>query len=356
VEEGDRLVGLGLFSRRLAGHRRVVPVRRIESLLTGEPADDEIWSEYVGLIAEEGLEEAVGRAVGEAFVRRALGGFDELLCPRVDGSDRATAAMFDHLARWGHPVEMEHRTTCPFAALPGSWDAYLKTRRKAQRYAIRLSLSELEAWAGSREVNLVAATDAASLARGWAIFQQLHGARWAARRPRGLFSSERFARFHEEVHQHLFDRNRLDLLWLEVGGEPVAALYNLREGTRTQVYQSGRIVDDLPSRLSLGTAVHAHAIRRAIDRGDTEYDFLGGATLYKRQFATDQRDLVDRRAWGASPRADAVRGSVSALESLIARMKPLLAGAPAPEEAAPTQPAPPAEPGTSPQSIVPPPR
>jgi CelD/BcsL family acetyltransferase involved in cellulose biosynthesis len=93
----------------------------------------------------------------------------------------------------------------------------------------------------------------------------------------------------------LLERGALELLWLEVRGEPVAAAYNLVWGRRVQFYQSGRKMD-VPRRVRPGLVLHALAIQQSITAGRTEYDFMGGAVRYKAELATASRPLVSIRA------------------------------------------------------------
>src|SRR5262249_54569440 len=107
--------------------------------------------------------------------------------------------------------------------------------------------------------------------------------------------SSRFDSFHKAVMPVLLDAGALDLSWILARGEPVAAAYNYAWDGKVSFYQSGRRVD-LPARLRPGIVIHAHAIRRAIEDGRREYDFLGGAVRYKVQLSTGTRPLVALRA------------------------------------------------------------
>jgi hypothetical protein len=323
VEDGGRLIGLALFTRRRAFHRKVVPIRRLELWMTGEPREHEVWSEYVGVLAEAGREGEVAEALATALSTGRSGRFDELSITRASSDDPLIPALATALERRGFEVTTTPGAVCPYARLPSTWDGYLKGLKKGYRYAVRLSLAELEKWADGKPIQLRSADDPRAAAEGFAVLQRLHALRWAHQREGGLFASDRFTRFHERVVPRLFDDGHLDLLWLTVGEQPVAALYNLVAGGRSQVYQSGRVVD-VPRRLSLGTAMHAHAIQRAIARGDREYDFLGGPTLYKRQLSTDTRTLVDLVARAPHLRAQAAASATRLVDQLAARVRPLL--------------------------------
>ena len=87
----------------------------------------------------------------------------------------------------------------------------------------------------------------------------------------------------------------LQLLWLTVRDEPIAAIYNILWNGKVYFYQSGRKID-LPSKIRPGLVMQAYALRRAIEAGRREYDFLGGAARYKLQLALASRPLVQFRA------------------------------------------------------------
>ena len=67
VYDGSRLIGLAPLLRRVWWYRHAVPYRRLELLGTGEDEEDEIGSDYVGVIAEPGSEEGVAEALAETF-------------------------------------------------------------------------------------------------------------------------------------------------------------------------------------------------------------------------------------------------------------------------------------------------
>jgi CelD/BcsL family acetyltransferase involved in cellulose biosynthesis len=104
----------------------------------------------------------------------------------------------------------------------------------------------------------------------------------------------------------LLEQGALDLSWLEVRGEPVAALYSIVWDGKVHFYQSGR-KPDVPQNIRPGIVLHVHAIQRAIAAGLREYDFLGGASQYKTRMSTATRGLVQLRATRAAV-LDTVRG------------------------------------------------
>jgi len=82
---------------------------------------------------------------------------------------------------------------------------------------------------------------------------------------------------------------------ISVRGAPIAALYNIAWNGKVYCYQSGRTLD-VPKNVRPGVVAHVYAIRRAIETGRTEYDFMAGISQFKRKLALAYKPLVRVRA------------------------------------------------------------
>jgi CelD/BcsL family acetyltransferase involved in cellulose biosynthesis len=323
VEEGGELVGLLPLSRRLALHRGAIPVRRLELLGTGEREEDEIGSDYVGGLVARGYEARAARAVADAIRGGALGEWDELRLASMSADDPWVARLGEALGACGITASIVAGAECPYIPLPGTWDAYLEALGSERRYVVTRSLRELDKWAGAAGWELRLAGSADELAEGKEALKRLHAERWSAKGRSGVFASARFERFHDGVMPRLLageDGASLELLWLVVRGEPVAAAYYLLYGGRVQFYQSGRRLD-VPKGFRPGIALHALAIRRSIRANRSEYDFLAGASRYKRHLALATRHLVQLRAVAPGLRARAVEATCLLAERAIERVR-----------------------------------
>jgi CelD/BcsL family acetyltransferase involved in cellulose biosynthesis len=292
--EGDRLVGIAPLQTRRHWYRPGIPFRRLELLASGEHESDEICSEYIGVIAEQGREVAVVEALTATLLGGGLGAWGELVLPAMDGESPIPWLLANALERVGIATETEVMGSCPYIQLPSSWDDYLASLSSAGRYLVTRSLRVFDEWAdGSAELH--AARSAAELDAGRRVLAALHGERWGRSGRTGAFRSPRFAAFHDEVMQRLLAEGALELLWLTVRGDPVAVVYNILWKGKVYFYQSGRMID-VPKGVRPGIVMHARAIQRAIATGRREYDFLAGASQYKMQLATAARSLVRVRA------------------------------------------------------------
>ena len=301
-DERGQIVGIVPLVRRWTLREAVVPVPTLELMGSGEDQEDEICSEYLGPIAARGHEGTVARTLADVLCSARIDPWDELRMPAMDAADPMVHEVVGALRDRAIDVQLHATHECPRVMLPATWEGYLAGLGAHRRYLVRRTLQDLEVWAGPGGAALRRARDERELAEGWAVLQALHEGRWGGA---GVFRSERFRRFHEAVMPRLLrgEGGELELLWLEVRGAPVAAIYTIVHDVDVQVYQVGRELD-VPKGVRPGVALHLLAIRRAIELGRRSYDFLGGAALYKQQLALGEpRRLVTLSAVAPTLRA-----------------------------------------------------
>lgn len=339
-DAAGEVVGILPLLRRWVMRGGVIPVATLELLGTGEDLDDEIFSEYLGAIVARGFEGAVAAELAETLSGGRVGAWDELHLRAMRGDDPTIAPLVGELHERAIEAELRVTHECPYIVLPATWEGYVGALDSSRRYFVRRTLRDLDAWAGKGGAVLRRAGNPAELARGWSILQALHAERWEGG---GVFHSARFRQFHEAVMPALLrgEGGSLDLLWLEIAGEPVAATYSIVHAGDVHFYQSGRKLD-VPRQARPGIAMHLLAIRRAIEQGHRTYDFLARADPYKQKLAPAcSRSLVALSAVAPTVRARAssevrrkVRLLVGMARDFAARNLPL-----------PSPPAPPPEPG-----------
>jgi CelD/BcsL family acetyltransferase involved in cellulose biosynthesis len=306
VVENDagEIIGILPLLRRTIRRSGVIPVRTLELVGSGEDQADEIFSEYLGAVVARGQEQLVAGKMADMLRAGDFGTWDELLMPAMSEDDPWIQLFAGELRKSGIDTEVERGLECRYIALPASWDEYLKTSLDGQsRYFVKRTLREFDAWAQPQGgAVLKRASSEGELSQGWEILLSGHAERWEGG---GVFRSDKFRKFHETVTRGLFAGTGgvLDLLWLEVGGKPIASVYNIVYDKDVHFYQSGR-VRDVPKGVRPGIAVHLYAIRRAIELGYRSYDFLGMPSQYKRSLAPkNSRFLVTLTAVGPGLRA-----------------------------------------------------
>ncbi|MFS8068221.1 MAG: GNAT family N-acetyltransferase [Byssovorax sp.] len=291
LRRGHVLAGLVPLLARWHWYSRGIPFRRLELLGTGERERDEVCSEYLNVVAERGAEEEVIASLADALTRGVFGAWDELVLEAMDGTSAVPELLASRLRQSEARATIEETSVARYIQLPATWEAYLEALPSTNRYLVTRSLRDFARWAGDG-LELREARSRLDLTEGRRVLLALHDSRWG---DGGAFASPRFDAFHGDIMPALLDRGALDLSWLYAHGEPVAALYNLRWDGRVYCYQSGRKLD-LPRAIRPGIVMHVHAIRRSIEAGMREYDFLGGTSQYKRKLAPTTRPLVRLRA------------------------------------------------------------
>ncbi|HKV39497.1 MAG TPA: GNAT family N-acetyltransferase [Blastocatellia bacterium] len=287
--DNGRLVGIAPWLKRRHVYRGHLPFQRIEPLGTGEDPQDEVCSDYADLIAERGFEAAVANSLAAALASGAFGDWDELVLPASSGEAPLPRMLADSLAGIGFQACSETIGEVFYIPLPDSWEEYLGALRGPDRYYLRRSLRDFESWSGS-DYELKTASCAPELERGKEILIELHNERWKREGHGGAFASSLFTAFHSELLPRLLDERAVELSWLTVRGEPIAALYNIVWDGKVYFYQSGR-KPGVPKGIRPGVVIHQAAIKQAIEAGRREYDFLGGPSQFKRQMALASRPL-----------------------------------------------------------------
>jgi CelD/BcsL family acetyltransferase involved in cellulose biosynthesis len=311
LSQGDQLIGLAPLLHRRAWFRDLIPLRRLEFLGSGERDKDGICSAYLNVVCDRGREPEVARLLARALVHQ-ISDWDEVILPRMDGTSSMPALLAEAFAAEGMLVEREHTAEARYVPLPSSWDDYLRGLSKKNRAYVKNSLREFEDWAGSSiELHRVASFD--DLEVGRRTLFALHNQRWQT--TGGAFSSQNFRSFHDRMLRSLLGQEALELAWLTVRGQPVAAVYNAIWNNKVYCYQCGRR-PDLPPRARAGIYLNLRLMQAHIEAGRREYDFLGGNYQYKRQLAPATRALVRvriaRPGWREEARRLVERGVVQA--------------------------------------------
>src|SRR5437660_2521926 len=145
--EANRLIGLAPFLRRRHWYIPGLPFRRLEMLGSGEHESEQIYSEYLSLICEQGAEARVARAFAAAVVGGDFGNWDELVIPRMDGGGVLPGLLVESFNRVGISADIAVNENAPYIPLPDTWDGYQQTLTSSRRYFINRSLKDFHAWA-----------------------------------------------------------------------------------------------------------------------------------------------------------------------------------------------------------------
>lgn len=177
-------------------------------------------------------------------------------------------------------------SVCPFVTLPDSFDAYLATLSANTRQKIRRVLRKV---GGDPAFRFTCATPE-TIERDVALLLGLWDRKWRPQkgeRTDNIVATMRFMLSAAGRNGTLY----LPMLWH--GDVLLGALGNLIDPIRKEMLFliAGRNTD--AGETPPGIALHAYAIREAIQRGFRIYDFLRGDEKYKFSFAQETQKIPD---------------------------------------------------------------
>jgi len=276
--------------RRLIG---VAPWYLDENPLMGSAirwlGDGEVCTDHLSLICNAEDSGRVASAIADSLTV-SHDDWERIDLNSVYADDPAIGHLLTVLEERECIVTRTTADSCWAVELPSTWDDYLAGISKSHRKQLRqLERRVLE----SDRVRWHCVQSAAELDAAWTVLVDLHQRRRKSLGEPGCFASRTFFNFHREVVDRLLARGELRMSWLALDGRPAAAEYHLADSRATYAYQGG--VD--PDRLDeeSGRLSTILCMRRAIDEGHKQLDFLRGDEPYKAHWRATPRATFDYR-------------------------------------------------------------
>jgi CelD/BcsL family acetyltransferase involved in cellulose biosynthesis len=287
---GNELIGIAPMLKRTVQHYGVLPFRRIEFLASGEDEADEICSDYLDFILKRGREEEAVKGIVK-YIQEEDADWDEVLLTDVSGDSPNLPLLKTLCEDRNTRLQTMRDELCVYVQLPDSWDELLKNLKKSFRQKIN---RDRRAFAG-QEGELKVIESREGFEEGFDALVELHQQRWLSKGMPGVFSSEKFTRFHRLFAPKAIQNSWLKLYLALKDGEPIAAIYNFAYNHKIHSYQSGFRQENsgLHSPVVL---LRSFAIEHAIGFGCREYDFLKGREgSYKFEWLPQTRNIVQLR-------------------------------------------------------------
>lgn len=268
VRDGDRLVA-------------IAPLMLEDGALQFNASKEE--TDYLDLIARPEDAAAAWGAVLAAVTAPEFPAWSTLDLWNILDSSPSLPALAQGAAAYGLIHAVEAAEVCPVVALPDSFDAYLEMLDSKERKEMKRKLRR----ARGAEVKLEQVTDPAALAPAVDDFLTLLES--STFEKGSWLNGRRSAVFHAVAAATLAN-GMLELLFLTLDGRRVATLFSFDYNGRTWVYNSG-LDPTAASSLGLGVILTAQAIERAIERGNTTFDFMRGDEAYKYRFGAQDTHI-----------------------------------------------------------------
>ena len=176
-------------------------------------------------------------------------------------------------------------TPMPYVDLTGvEWDAFWAQRGRKLRKYVRSRMNQIEQ---AHELSYRQTDNALELPADMSTLLALHERRFGRR---SLLLDPTAQAFHRDFAGAALERGWLRLVFMELDAQPVAASYGWNVGGRYGDYNGGFSPDW--AKTSVGLLLMVHTLRRALDQGATEYDFLLGDEPYKSRFTASRREVA----------------------------------------------------------------
>lgn len=165
---------------------------------------------------------------------------------------------------------------CCYTSLPKSYEAFFKSLSRNQRKYLRKNERKI---GNDFRVKYIEHSQDQSIDEGMDNLFLLHQKRWMSRGFLGAFADKKDRNFHIDVAKTFSRKNWLELITLNLSGNPVSTFYGFKYKSKFYEYLNGW--DPAYSRYSLANIHRAYMIRKFIQEGLVEHDFLRGGEEYK---------------------------------------------------------------------------
>lgn len=232
-------------------------------------------TDYLDILVDRDYQQAVYQSLADAFVSHREQ-FDSLDLCNIP-AESPTCSLFPQiLAEKGLAVNAQQQEVCPVIPLPDTFDDYLEMLDKKQRKEIQRKLRRAQGQGDSLN---------------WYVVNSDYDINAETEKFLALMTAshpEKAQFLNDQQHQTFFrnivpaaaEAGWLQLNFLEIAGEAVAAYFNFDYNNHIWVYNSG-LEPGKAAALSPGIVLLVYNIEYAIQQGREVFDFLRGDEQYK---------------------------------------------------------------------------
>jgi CelD/BcsL family acetyltransferase involved in cellulose biosynthesis len=218
----------------------------------------------------------------------------------VDSGSPVVVQLASVLESHGWSLRTQELESAWITELPASWQPFEKSikkcfRRKIQKAHRNMLLPGVE---------IQFLEDPGQIQQRWSDVERLHQARRESRSQAGCFAEEGMSAFLQNAMMRLAENRKAFVLLASQDGQPFGMCVVLRQPDCWFMYQTG--FDPELARLEPGHLLMTCAVRRAVEQGCPNFDFLRGDEPYKARWNTVRSPLARVRLipnrWGPQAR------------------------------------------------------
>lgn len=278
-DEQQVLVGIASLFIALQDGKRIVRFVGCEDV-----------TDYLDMLVDRDVSDEVYSALASAFAsHHDL--FDVIDLCNVPAESPSCTVFVEKLRTSGFSPAIRTQEVCPIIRLPNTFDAYLDTLDKKQSKELRRKLRIVEAQGD--EISWYIVDDRHDLDHEISTFLRLMEASHPEKAQ--FLTDEQHIRFFRSIVPAAAKAGWLQLNFLQIAGEQVAAYLNFDYNNRILVYNSG-LDPEKAAALSPGIVLLAYNIEHAIAHGYDEFNFLRGDEPYKYRMGAVDTQVLNLQA------------------------------------------------------------
>ena len=217
----DKVVGLGLVTSRLRVRHRVMPVWTAWLNQTGDPAQDIITTEYNDILADRLIETEVRLACLRFLLARSRIGGRRIGEVVLGGLQETRTSDIQKLNRPIRELASVGSARIDLAAIRRSGKPYMAHLRPSVAKRLRRSM---DLYQSRGDVRLSMANSIKETRQFFDMAGAFHQQRWIDKGHPGAFAYPFYVDFHHRLIEAAFPLGALELVKVEVGGEPIGFL------------------------------------------------------------------------------------------------------------------------------------
>ncbi len=254
-------------------------------------ADQEVGSEYLGLLVAPGREQRFLQALQSHLQGRwVLADLQGIRTDAIIGRELTEALIASPRRTY------RERHPCSSIPLPDNFETYLASLEQKFRSAVRYRTNKLTK---NFCVRLIRTSQPEEIEPHLLRFFAMHQARWAAEGHAGSFHAKSRRSFYFDVARDFLAHGWLRFFHLEVDGVIRASQFGFGlDGVLYSLQEAFDCEFSPPGVSGLGIVLRAMAIKECIAEGFKYYDFLGGVEEFKTRWKT-QTHYIERVRIGA---------------------------------------------------------
>jgi CelD/BcsL family acetyltransferase involved in cellulose biosynthesis len=247
-------------------------------------------TDYLDILADKAQCDTVYEAFVEALCTK-LDSFDAIDFCNIRAESPSYTQLPELLAAKGFSTHTERQEVCPIIQLPDNFNDYLNMLDKKQRKELERKLRIAEAQDDS--VTWYIVDESHDIAAEAEKFMKLM-AKSHPEKAKFLENPQHVA-FFQAIVPVAMQAGWLQLNFLELAGEAVAAYCNFDYNNEILVYNSG-LDPSKASALSPGIVLLSYNIQYAIESGRKVFNFLRGAEQYKYRMGGQDTEIFNLKA------------------------------------------------------------